>query len=80
MNAAEIGELEHKHSVGDVLEKPDTSKWEITNRMFDVDTGEKLYRFRENGPGLTQETEIFTGSEVERIFTADSNLEPVKSK
>ncbi|WP_254810693.1 hypothetical protein [Natronosalvus amylolyticus] len=63
---------EHKHDVGEVLEKMDTSEWKITNRMVDVDTGEHLYRLRECDPGYFTETEILTESQTDRSFESDT--------
>lgn len=62
-------EVEHQHEVGDVLTKIDTSKWEVTNRMIDVDTDETLYRLREVDGDIT---EILTDSQIDRSFGGGS--------
>lgn len=60
---------QHEHDVGAVLEKVDSSEWEITRRMVDVDAGELLYRLREaDVDGSFAETETLTETQVNHSF------------
>ncbi|GGL55005.1 hypothetical protein [Halocalculus aciditolerans] len=59
-------EVEHENEVGDVLRKLDSSNWVVTNRMIDVDTGETLYRLREDWHNPA--TEVLTEEQVSRAF------------
>lgn len=68
------GGTEHKHDVGDVLEKVDSSEWKVTNRMIDVDTDEVLYRLREvHSASSFTETEILTESQIARSFETEGS-------
>lgn len=58
-------EVEHTHGLGDTLTKIDSSEWEITNRLFDVDTGETLYRLRETDGDFA---EMMTESQLSRSY------------
>lgn len=65
--------IDHRHGIGDVLTKPDSSEWKVTNRLIDVDTGELVYRLREeNVPGTFRELEVLAESEVVRIFDVEA--------
>jgi len=61
-------EAKHSHGLGDTLTKIDSSEWEITNRLLDVDTGETLYRLRESDGDFT---EMMTESQLSRSYKTD---------
>lgn len=77
MSEESTAEGTHGYPVGSELEKLDSSVWEITNRMVDVDTGETLYRLREADVGPDSYTEILTEDQLEQSFEAE--LEEVES-
>lgn len=69
---------EHKFEVGDVFEDAAGDPWEVTNRMVDVDTGERLYYLQGTDPDEWNhtESEVVPESTVERDSAAWWYVEP----